>query len=254
MYLKCRVLQQAKVGAEAFALDLDAQDMAGLSRPGQFVMVRCWEGDDPFLMRPFSINSVDRKNGVMTLLYQVRGRGTALMSGLRPGDSAMVLGPLGRGFPVREGASRVALIGRGMGIAPLLLLAQDYAAEGTELHVYLSAGSEEGLFNRSQFERLGARVTTTTAPSLNVTDRMAEDCRSLNFDAAYSCGSRRLALGMKELHLRYGFPAYVSLEEHMACGLGACKGCACRMRRSEAGGEYALVCRDGPVFDVDEVL
>ena len=59
---------------------------------------------------------------------------------------------------------------------------------------------------------------------------------------------------MKELHLKYGFPAYVSLEEHMACGLGACKGCACRTRRSEAGGGYALVCRDGPVFDVDEVL
>ena len=110
MYLKCRVLQQAKVGAEAFALDLDVQDMAGLSRPGQFVMLRCWEGDDPFLMRPFSINSVDRKNGIMTLLYQVRGRGTSLMSALRPTDSVAVLGPLGRGFPVREGASRVALI------------------------------------------------------------------------------------------------------------------------------------------------
>lgn len=254
MYLKCRVLQQVKVGAEAFALDLDVQEMAGLSRPGQFVMVRCWEGDDPFLMRPFSINSMDRKNGIMTLLYQVRGRGTSLMSALRPADSVAVLGPLGRGFPVREGASRVALIGRGMGIAPLLLLAQDYAAHGTELHVYLSARSEEGLFNRSQFERLGARVTTTTASSLNVTDRMVEDCRSLKFDAAYSCGSRRLGLGMKELHLKYGFPAYVSLEEHMACGLGACKGCACRTRRSEAGGEYALVCKDGPVFDVDEVL
>ena len=236
-------------------MTLDTGDMAKSSKPGQFVMIKCWEGSEPFLMRPISINSVDRNNGTMTLLYAVKGIGTELLSKLQEGDSADVLGPVGSTFPLVQGASRVALIGRGIGIAPLLLLAQDYKAMGTELYVYLSAKQEEHLFNREAFEELGAVLRTTTDTNYVITDDMARDCEELGgFDAAYSCGSNRLAKGMKEVHIAYEFPAYVSLEQHMACGIGACKGCVCKAKNPATGEEYyPRVCKEGPVFAVDEI-
>ncbi|MBO4234878.1 MAG: hypothetical protein J5928_00335 [Firmicutes bacterium] len=248
-------------------------------------------------MRPISINSVDRERGTMTILYNVKGRGTELMSKLKEGDSAKVLGPLGQPFSVIEGAKRVALIGRGIGIAPLLLLAQDYVAQGTELYVYLSAKKEDYLFNKDSFEALGATVRTTTDANVNITDEFKKDCATFAasnaagavgtestaddgtesiaddgaesaadgdvegvvakppFDAAYSCGSNRLARDMQEMHKKYGFPAYISLEEHMACGVGACKGCVVSAKNTATGESYyARVCKDGPVFNVDEVI
>ena len=167
----------------------------------------------------------------------------------------MVLGPLGRGFPVIPGAERVALIGRGIGMAPLLQLARDYVAQGTEVFVYLSAKQPEELYNTEDFRALGAVVRTTTDPTALITDRLAEDCGALRFDAAYSCGSRRLGKAMQSLHKSHGFPAWISLERHMACGVGACKGCVCESRDPITGEpSYARVCKDGPVFPVDEVM
>ena len=267
MYKSCNVIFQTEISPGVYVMTLDVGDMAKESLPGQFIMIKGWEGMEPFLMRPISINSVDRERGTMTILYNVKGRGTKLLSDLQEGDSANVLGPLGQPFPVIKGARRVALIGRGIGIAPLLLLAQDYAKQGTELYVYLSAKKEDYLFNKDVFEALGAMVRTTTDANVNITDAFKEDC-AMNvelvglpdvarppFDAAYSCGSNRLARDMQEMHKEYGFPAYISLEEHMACGVGACKGCVCNAKNTATGESYyARVCKDGPVFNVDEVL
>ena len=272
MYKNCKVIFQTEISSGVFVMTLDVGGMAEESLPGQFIMIKGWEGMEPFLMRPISINSVDRERGTMTILYNVKGRGTKLLSQLQEGDSANVLGPLGQPFPVIKDARRVALIGRGIGIAPMLLLAQDYAKQGTELYVYLSAKKEEFLFNKDVFESLGAMVRTTTDANVNITDAFKEDCATLAdsvsdgdtameagtrppFDAAYSCGSNRLARDMQEMHREYNFPAYISLEEHMACGVGACKGCVCNAKNLATGEDYyARVCKDGPVFNVDEVL
>ena len=128
-------------------------------------------------------------------------------------------------------------------------------AQGTEVYAYLSAKSEDDLFHQELFRTLGAVVRTTTAPNERITDAFAADAAQLLFDAAYSCGSNRLAAHMKQLHAQHGFPAYVSLEEHMACGVGACKGCTCTAHDKDSGeASYVRVCKSGPVFDVDRVL
>ena len=254
MYKDCKVILQRQSSPGVFVLTLDVGDMAKESKPGQFVMIKCWSGSDPFLMRPISINSVDRAAGTMTLLYTVKGKGTKLLAELKEGDLAQVLGPVGSDFPIYEDAKKVALIGRGIGIAPLLLLAEDYAKSGTELYVYLSAKKEEHLFNKDDFTALGATVRTTTKPNEVITDLVAEDCKAAPFDAAYSCGSNRLAQGMQKLHKEYDFPAFVSLEQHMACGIGACKGCVCKAKNPDTKEEYyPRVCKEGPVFPVDEI-
>ena len=260
MFKDCVVDYQKEISPGIFVMTLNVDEMAEEVEPGQFVMIKSWQGSDPFLMRPISINSVDRKGGIMTLLYTVKGKGTKLLSELGIGDLVQVLGPLGTPFPLIEEAKRVALIGRGIGIAPLLQLAQDYIRQGTEVYVYLSAKQESHLFNKDAFEYLGAKVRTTVNSQEVITDLMADDCRDLSesgempFDAAYSCGSNRLARGMQALHKEYGFPAYVSLEQHMACGIGACKGCVCTAK--EEGSDqvyYPRVCKEGPVFDVDRI-
>lgn len=263
MYKKCEVNYQTEITPGVFVMTIDVGEMAAETKPGQFVMIKCWDGSEPFLMRPISVNSVDREGGTMTLLYTVKGKGTKMLSELLTGNEIEVLGPLGSDFPLIEGAKRVALIGRGIGIAPLLLLAQDYAKQGTEVYVYLSAKQEEHLFDKEAFEYLDATVRTTTDPTEVITDAMSADCKALieagtsggrPFDAAYSCGSNRLAQGMQKLHQEYDFPAYVSLEQHMACGIGACKGCVCTAK-NQATGEtyYPRVCKEGPVFDVDAI-
>ena len=251
MYKDCKILSHESISPGNFVMTLDVGDMAKAALPGQFVMIKCWSGSEPFLMRPISINDLDRDAGTLTLLYTVKGQGTKLLSQMNTGDVAQVLGPVGNPFPLYEDAKRVALIGRGIGIAPLLLLARDYRAMGAEVYVYLSGKNQDSLYNLKEFQDLGAVVRFTTAPDEVITDAMASDCP---FDAAYSCGSNRLARGMKELHLEYDFPAFVSLEQHMACGIGACKGCVCKATEPVTGElSYPRVCKEGPVFPVDQI-
>lgn len=254
LYQTLKVRSQEKVCPGVMTLVLDAPDMARESMPGQFVMMKNWDGPDPFLMRPISINSYDRQAGTLTFLYKLVGRGTKLLSAARPGDEMAVIGPVGHGFPMEKTYERVAVIGRGIGIAPLRSLVEQYRAQGTEVYAYLSAKNEDFLFHRAYFTSLGAVVRCTTDPNVNITESFAKDLETLRFDAAYSCGSKRLAADMKQLHRQYGFPAYVSLEEHMACGIGACKGCVCTTYEKNGAQTYERVCKSGPVFDVERVI
>ncbi len=255
MYKTCRVASQEAVTKGIFRMVIEAPDMARESLPGQFVMIKAWEGTDPFLMRPISLNSVDPDAGTLTLLYKVVGKGTELMSERKAGDEVILLGPLGNSFRVIEGAGRVALIGRGIGIAPMRCLTETYRKQGTEVYCYLSGRSEETLYDRDKMEAAGAVVRTSIKADEKVTDFLEADIASgLKFDGAFVCGSKRLASAAKAMHREHGFPAWVSLEEHMACGVGACKACVCKAKDPATGEEhYARVCKNGPVFDVDDL-
>lgn len=255
MYNTVSVRSQDIVVPGVMTLTVLAPEMAAASAPGQFYMLKSWREQDPFLMRPISIDHIDVQAGTLTFLYKVVGRGTELLSHLRGGDTLELLGPLGKGFPIDGSCRRAAVIGRGIGIAPLRPLVEQLRTQGTEVYAYLSAKSEDDLFHQELFRTLGAVVRTTTAPNERITDAFAADAAQLPFDAAYSCGSNRLAAHMKQLHAQHGFPAYVSLEEHMACGVGACKGCICTAHDKDSGeASYVRVCKSGPVFDVDRVL
>ena len=254
MYQTVKVVENQAVTPGYFRLVLRAEEMAAASQPGQFVMLKCWRGSDPFLMRPISINYADPQAGTMTFLCKIVGAGTRLLAELRPGDEVQVLGPLGHGFPLPEAPRRVAVIGRGIGIAPLRLLARRAMDRGAEVYAYLSGKTEEQIFDRAELAAMGAVVRSTCDSAVNVTAFFAEDLKTLPFDAAYSCGSRRLMREMHELHLRYGFASYVSLEEHMACGIGACKGCVCRTHDENGSERYETVCQCGPVFPTERIV
>ncbi|MCE5235989.1 MAG: dihydroorotate dehydrogenase electron transfer subunit [Clostridiaceae bacterium] len=248
------ILENQKIAKDVFRMRLHAGDIAAQVKPGQFIMLKCWEGYDPLLMRPFSVNSADGAKQELVLLYKVVGKGTRLMADLRPGDETSLLGPLGNGFPLAGGAKRIALIGRGIGMAPLRLLAQRALEGGTLVHAYLSASSPEQLYDREVYEALNIPVSCTVCSGELVTDLFAKDLRTMKFDAAYLCGSRRLMRETDALADAYGFEAYVSVEEHMACGVGACKSCACALREQNGEVRNGYVCKDGPVFAIKRLV
>lgn len=256
MYETTRVLENAKVCEGVYSMVLQTSGIAAACAPGQFVMLKAWRGNDPFLMRPFSINTADAAAGTITVLYKVVGTGTKRMAEVRKGDaSVQILGPLGNGFPVNPVAHRVAVVGRGIGIAPMRFLVETYRRQGTEVYAYLSAKKNDFLFDKELFQQLGSVVRTTTDSMIHVTSFLEEDAEHMTFDAAYSCGSNRLALDLKRLHEAKRIPVYVSLEEHMACGIGACKGCVHVAYDPQTGAEsYVRVCKDGPVFPVERVI
>lgn len=235
-------------------ITLYAPEIAAAANPGQFVMLRAWNGFAPFLMRPFSIHSADREAGSLTLLYKIVGEGTQLLAARSPGETVQLLGPLGHGFPLSNEQGRIAVIGRGIGIAPLRYLVEMALHSGNEVFAYLSAKTEQQLFDRDYLSEIGAVVQCSTDDSENVTDYFKRDLQTISFTAAYSCGSDRLMREMHRLGAAYGFPTYVSLESHMACGIGACKGCVCKTHDAEQKEHYETVCQCGPVFPTERIV
>lgn len=226
--------------------------VAAEARPGQFVHVRCSDGPWPLLRRPFSLFAVDREAGEIRLLYQVKGVGTLALTRKRPGEELDVIGPLGHGFPLEPGLRNVWLVAGGMGMVPLYFLAREAVASGVTCSVFLGAATAGGLLHLELWEDVATGFAVATEDGTYgykgvVTDLVEAALQREKPGVIYACGPvgmvRRLALAAATA----GAAGYASLESRMACGVGACQGCAVRFK----DGGYRLVCRDGPVFSLD---
>ena len=235
-----------------YRLTLEAPQIAAEAQPGQFVMVACGATLDPLLRRPISIHQCS-DDGCLQLVFKVVGRGTQLLSAIRAGQTLDLLGPLGRGFRLTSGP--VALIGGGIGIAPLLFLAKalKQANQGNApCRVLLGAQNGEELEPlAASFATLGCDVELATDDgSLGrhglITDLLPAHLPGLS--KAYACGPHPMMAAVAKLCAAAEVACEVSLEAHMACGLGACLGCAVE----GADGRYKHVCKHGPVFKAEE--
>jgi dihydroorotate dehydrogenase electron transfer subunit len=247
-----RVVANAALGVANRRLTLSVDGWPGFA-PGQFVMLSpgargSGERDDPLLPRPMAVYRERRADGgaEVDVLYKVSGRGTALLGDARPGDRVRVVGPLGRGFPLPERGARALLVGGGTGIASLYELAAR-AAAGARVRVLLGARSADDLMGREDFAALSGvelRVATEDGSAGRrglVTALLAEELAGGDA-VVYACGPTPMMRAAAELAAERR--TLVSLENPMACGFGVCLGCAAPL----AGGGFALVCRDGPVF------
>lgn len=225
------------------------------SLPGQFVHIAVPGGDLP-LRRPISLYGVDKAAGTFSLIVQRKGEGTARLCALAPGAKLDILGPLGRGFTLPAGAGRAAVVGGGIGAAPLLYCLRKWP--GVAWDAFLGFRGADRAYGLDRFGALSSALHLasddgTLGEKAFVTDLLAAHLRENPCDAVMACGPlpmfRALARVME------GFPdipCFISLEERMGCGVGACRACACRVR--EAGEErYLRVCRDGPVFPLGKV-
>lgn len=253
--LTAEVMSQENLSEGIFSLWLSAGEIAACAEPGQFVNLYCRDRAR-LLPRPISICEIDRDREWIRLVYRVTGRntGTEEFSERKAGDRIQVLGPLGRGFPTEEIRDRrVLLIGGGIGIPPLLQTGRELSARPTFVLGYRSKPflknefAEAGdLFMASEDGCAGTRGT--------VLDAVREN--GLRADAVFACGPLAMLRAVASWADAQGIPCWISLEERMACGVGACLGCMCRTVREDEHFHTAAarVCTDGPVFRSTEVV
>jgi len=282
------VLRQDCVAPGLYELELSAPQIAVAAVPGQFVHIRLRPGQ-PLLRRPFSICDVGTNvGGSVTILYGVRGVGTSLLSSVRPGDRLDVMGPLGKGFTLPESQSlsqsqlksqlqshpqqqssrspHALLIGGGLGIAPLVFLARTLAHNGHRATVFYgvkTACEMQAALLRLQASQEGSiQVFTTTLDGSAghtgfVTDLLTAESSSseiADIDFIYTCGPEPMMVVVEQFAASHRIPGEMSLETALACGVGACLGCARRLKTDPgASPVYAKVCKDGPVFSFGQV-
>ncbi|HUU03649.1 MAG TPA: dihydroorotate dehydrogenase electron transfer subunit [Myxococcota bacterium] len=255
LQLQAELTSVHEAARSTFLLELAAPRIAELAQPGQFVMLGPLlpDSQDPFLSRPFSIHGRTR-DGLLQLLVGIVGRGTGLLAGMRPGDRIHVLGPLGNGFDMSPGAGPLVAVGGGLGIAPLLFLAKEYTRAGGEAVLLYGAGSADLLVDVDKLRSSGVRVALATddgtsgrpgtAADLLVQEHVNEPARLA------ACGPWAMLETVADIARRRQLDLQVSLESHMACGVGACLGCTVFLD----SGVAKRVCKEGPVFDYREVF
>lgn len=228
-------------------------NLAALAEPGQFIGV--YPGDGSMVLpRPLSICEVNREAGRIRVVYRESGRGTAEFSQYTAGHPVSILGILGNGFPLEESrGKRAFLIGGGIGIPPMLELAKRLEGERQIILGYRNSD----LFLLGDFEKYGTVSIATEDGSVgtkgNVLDTIREE--KLEADVIYACGPMAMLRAVKQYAAQRQMKAFISLEEKMACGVGACLGCVCRTRDMDSHSHvnYARICTDGPVFEAQEV-
>jgi dihydroorotate dehydrogenase electron transfer subunit len=250
----CCVQKNSQVGSDSFEMILAAPKIAATAEPGQFVMVSCARppGRTPLLRRPLSIHDVN--GDTISLLYRVMGEGTAMLSGFAENDFVSVLGPLGNGFVLGQ-TKQHCLVGGGIGIAPLLFLARKIKSFQGEVKVLAGARTEHELLALEKFQSLGTVSVATDDGSKGHHGFVTEllDRRSEQDLTVYVCGPAPMMKVTAVLAKKHGWPCQVSLEAHMACGVGACLGCAVERNTLAGGLEYVHVCKDGPVFKAEMI-
>lgn len=214
-------------------------------KPGQFCMLRSWNLD-PLLSRPISICDADETR--MTFLYLIVGKGTKLLSTLKPEEEIEVLGPLGNGFAMGN-YKKVALISGGIGIAPLLLLAKKLHEQGIRADLY--SGFRDRNYATDSFKPYVSQIfLASESGAVGTRGNVLQILKEKDYDMVYACGPNRMLAALKEfVATEIDCPLQVSLESHMACGIGACLGCTVKTRET-----MSRVCMEGPVFDAKEVV
>jgi dihydroorotate dehydrogenase electron transfer subunit len=216
------------------------------------------DGAEVWMRRPMSVYRVERDASQVEFLYKVEGRGTRGMATLAPGDDFNIAGPLGHGFTLEPHWKNIVVLGRGVGLATLAPLSQLAASKRVGVTAILSARSPDVVMSKDLFEQYGAKVnvvldTDNSSAVENVECILRKLIADNKADAFFTCGSQRLLKLMQRLGGEHDIPGQVAMEQIMVCGFGACYVC---VRTFEVNGKQVLkrVCRDGPVFDMQEAV
>lgn len=243
------VIRQEEIADDIYSMWIRTENVAGEAKAGQFLSLYCNEGSR-LLPRPISICEIDKKDKAIRLVYRVAGKGTEEFSALHTGSQVRVVGPLGNGFPKKELSA--FLIGGGIGIPPMLQLAKELNCEKKMI-----LGFRNELFLMDEFKKQGEVYVATEDGGVgtrgNVLDAIAEN--GLTADIIYACGPIPMLRALKEYAKERGMECYISMEERMACGIGACLACVCQSTEKDAHSNVnnKRVCKEGPVFAAEEV-
>ena len=255
--VKTKVISQTEIAHGIYDMWIET-DLAAFAKAGQFICVYPHD-KSTLLPRPISICEADREKGSVRIVYRIVGKGTEEFSFYQAGNEIKILGNLGNGFPVEAAeGKRVFLMGGGIGIPPMLQLAKDLKAEGKAAEVTVIAGYRNGqLFLKEDMERYAAVHIATEDGSAGIKGNVLDviGAGGLQGDIIMACGPMPMLRAVKRYAAENGIKAYISLEERMACGVGACLGCVCRTKEKDAHSHVrnARICTDGPVFPAEDV-
>ena len=243
-----KVVRQQQIDEGIFDMELSFPKGAALAKPGQFIAMYC-NDKSKLLPRPISICGINKEEGTLRVVYRVAGEGTKEFSEMKEGDTLEVMGPLGNGFALKE--EKAIIIGGGIGIPPMLELAKQLNVEKTVV-----LGYRTSTFLKDEFEAVCDVKVATEDGSQGTKGTVIDAIEKYGVEGKviYACGPMPKALAVyAEEH---GMEAQISLEERMACGIGACLGCICKTKEKghHTNVNNTRICKDGPVFDAKEVV
>lgn len=284
--IKSSIVANEQIAEDRWWVTFEASQIASEIKPGQFINVKISENNAPLFRRPFSVfRCINLDKGVLGIevVYKVVGRSTRLMTNLRQGDELDIIGPLGHGFEWYRDKKVHILLAGGVGLAGLFMLGEEISKAvreyGLELYILFGAETKKTLVLEKEFATLDGKVLISTDDGTYgyhgyVTEMLKDaiDRQKVSSDCAiYACGPEPMLKALAPICQQYDIPAQVSIERHMMCGIGGCLACVCKVDKNsvlkhrdlksshiqfipeEAFG-YALVCKDGPVFNMDEVM
>ena len=247
--IKATVFSQEQLASDVFSMWLEVGSIASEAKPGQFISV--YSNDDSKLLpRPISICEIDKEDSALHLVYRIAGAGTEEFSQKQTGDHLSVMGPLGNGFPLKS--KKAFLIGGGIGIPPMLETAKQLNAQKTAV-----LGYRDELFLNEEFAKYADVYVATEDGSSgtkgNVLNAIQE--KALEADMIFACGPTPMLRALKEYAAANHITCWISMEERMACGIGACLACVCKSKEKDAHSNVnnKRICKDGPVFLSTEV-
>ena len=217
-------------------------DVSDITSSGQFVNIKL---DGFFLRRPISVN--DCENGILTIIYKVVGKGTEQMAEMKAGEKLDVLTGLGNGYDLSLSGDKPVLLGGGVGVPPLYMLAKKLIAEGKKVSVILGFNTKDEVFCEEDFKKLGADVVVATADgSYGIKGFVTDALKDIDYSYFYTCGPEPM---LKAVFKSTNTSGQFSFEERMGCGFGACMGCSCKTITG-----YKRICKEGPVLKKEEIL
>lgn len=243
------ILENLQIAKDIYSMWLSDERIASAAMPGQFISLYCKDGSR-LLPRPISICEIDKELGTVRIVYRIFGEGTKEIAQLKANDTIEIMGPIGNGFTL-EGKKAI-LIGGGIGIPPMLELAKQLDCEKR-----IVLGYRDETFLEEEFLPYGQVFIATEDGSKgtkgNVLDAIIQ--YALEGDIIFACGPTPMLRGIKSYAMEQGIKAQLSLEERMACGIGACLGCVCKTKETDhhSNVNNKRVCKDGPVFYMEEV-
>lgn len=274
--VQAKILENKKLTPHHCRMRMGSGYLAKAIKPGQFLEVRCSGGTDPLLRRPISVHRIS--DNWIEILFEVVGKGTELLAMKKRGETLDIIGPLGNGFtvkPIVHSPQSIVLIAGGIGVAPLVALAEELAysveriADRKKIHILIGAKTKTHILCVSEFKKLGCKVSIATEDGSKgfkgfITDLLKKELSAIRYPLnamIYACGPTGMLKAVSFVAGRYKVPCQVSLEEHMACGVGVCLGCPVKVRPNNTindkrltNDEYKMVCKDGPVFNSKDII
>lgn len=257
--LLAELVKKEQLKPDIFKFSVKAPNIVKNSKPGNFIEIRVSDQTEPFLRRPISIYNLDRENGILEFIFQVKGKGTKILAQREVGSQIDIVGPIGYGTFQYENYENIAIIGGGIGVFPLYELAKCAKQANKNVTTYLGFRSKDFVVLENEFKEVSNKVVLTTddgsyAEKGFAINYLEKDIEEGKIDSIYACGPLPMLKAVQKLAIEKDIPCQISLEEKMACGLGVCLGCAVKTAKSsKESPEYWHVCKAGPVFNAKDV-